>query len=75
MPKRSVHGLNLAVPEDAKAIIKPWNERDDTSKFADSGVDDQVCYIMRDSQFLLRLPVRSLYTFRLPRMCAYGLSS
>ena len=38
----SVHGLNLAVPEDAKAIIKPWDERDDTSKFADSGVDDQV---------------------------------
>ncbi|KII87580.1 hypothetical protein PLICRDRAFT_176377 [Plicaturopsis crispa FD-325 SS-3] len=40
--KDNVHGLNLAVPEDAKAIIKPWNERDDTSKFADSGVDDQI---------------------------------
>ncbi|KAF8870178.1 DUF1000-domain-containing protein [Infundibulicybe gibba] len=37
-----VHGLNLSVPEDAKAIIKPWNERDDNSKFADSGVDDQM---------------------------------
>ena len=38
----SVYGLNLSVPEDAKAVIKPWDERDDTVKFADSGVDDQV---------------------------------
>jgi PITH domain len=37
-----VYGLNLSVPEDAKAIIKPWDERDDTTKFVDSGVDDQV---------------------------------
>ncbi|KAH9899225.1 DUF1000-domain-containing protein [Cubamyces lactineus] len=40
--KYNVHGLNLAVPEDAQNIIKPWNEREDTSKFAESGVDDQV---------------------------------
>ncbi|KAJ7065007.1 galactose-binding domain-like protein [Mycena amicta] len=40
--KDSVHGLNLAVPEDAKAIIKPWNERDNTEQYADSGVDDQL---------------------------------
>ena len=38
----SVHGLNLVVPEDAKAIIKPWAERDDTEKYAESNVDDQV---------------------------------
>jgi hypothetical protein len=38
----SVYGLNLAVPEDAKAIIKPWDQREDTTKFADSNVDDQV---------------------------------
>jgi hypothetical protein len=37
-----VYGLNLSVPEDAKAIIKPWNEREQTDKFAESGVDDQV---------------------------------
>lgn len=37
-----VHGLNLTVPEDAQALIKPWDERDDTSRFAESGVDDQV---------------------------------
>lgn len=37
-----MHGLNLAVPEDAKEIIKPWDERDSTLKYADSGVDDQV---------------------------------
>ncbi|KAF8187072.1 galactose-binding domain-like protein [Mycena galopus ATCC 62051] len=40
--KDNVHGLNLAVPEDAKALIKPWDERDNTSKYADSGVDDQM---------------------------------
>jgi hypothetical protein len=39
---QSVHGLNLTVPEDARAVIKPWNERDDTEFFAESGVDDQV---------------------------------
>ncbi|KAJ7512739.1 galactose-binding domain-like protein [Mycena galericulata] len=40
--KDKVHGLNLAVFEDAKAIIKPWDERDSTEKYADSGVDDQI---------------------------------
>lgn len=40
--RRSVHGLNLTVPEDAKAIIKPWDQRDDTERYAESGVDDQV---------------------------------
>ncbi|KAH8100241.1 DUF1000-domain-containing protein [Cristinia sonorae] len=40
--KQNVHGLNLAVPEDAQAIIKPWEERDDTTQMAQSGVDDQV---------------------------------
>jgi hypothetical protein len=34
--------LNLIVPEDAKAVIKPWDEREDTAKYADSNVDDQV---------------------------------
>ena len=37
-----MYGLNLSVPEDARAVIKPWDERDDTAKFADSSVDDQV---------------------------------
>jgi RimJ/RimL family protein N-acetyltransferase len=37
-----VHGLNLSVPEDAREVIKPWNERESTEKYADSGVDDQV---------------------------------
>ncbi|KAI0754402.1 galactose-binding domain-like protein [Daedaleopsis nitida] len=40
--KSKVHGLNLTVPEDAQALIKPWDERDDTSRFAESGVDDQI---------------------------------
>ena len=40
--KSSVHGLNLTVPEDAQALIKPWDEREDTERFAESGVDDQV---------------------------------
>ena len=38
----SVHGLNVTVPEDAKAVIKPWDEREDNSRFVDSNVDDQV---------------------------------
>ncbi|KAF5368882.1 hypothetical protein D9758_003102 [Tetrapyrgos nigripes] len=38
----NVHGLNLAVPEDAKEVIKPWDQREDTEKYAESGVDDQV---------------------------------
>jgi len=40
--KHNVHGLNLTVPEDAKAIIKPWNEKEDTTKYAESNVDDQL---------------------------------
>lgn len=37
-----MHGLNLAVPEKAKELIKPWSNREDTTQFADSCVDDQV---------------------------------
>jgi len=40
--ERSVHGLNLAIPENAKELIKPWNDRESTDKYADSGVDDQI---------------------------------
>jgi len=40
--KQNVHGLNLDVPEGARATIKPWDQREDTTTFADSGVDDQV---------------------------------
>ncbi|KAF8637244.1 hypothetical protein AX17_002955 [Amanita inopinata Kibby_2008] len=40
--KDNVYGLNLAVPESAKAIIKPWDEREDTNHYVDSGVDDQL---------------------------------
>jgi len=42
MVESSVHGLNLSVPEDAKEVIKPWDQREETSKYAESGVDDQV---------------------------------
>ncbi|KAK7437864.1 hypothetical protein VKT23_007679 [Stygiomarasmius scandens] len=38
----NVHGLNLSVPEDAKEVIKPWDQREETSKYAESGVDDQI---------------------------------
>ncbi|KIJ58657.1 hypothetical protein HYDPIDRAFT_119337 [Hydnomerulius pinastri MD-312] len=38
----NVHGLNLDVPEQAKAIIKPWSDREDTEQYVDSGVDDQM---------------------------------
>ncbi|KAK7437865.1 hypothetical protein VKT23_018301 [Stygiomarasmius scandens] len=42
MVESSVHGLNLSVPEDAKEVIKPWDQREETSKYAESGVDDQI---------------------------------
>ncbi|KAH9478733.1 PITH domain-containing protein [Psilocybe cubensis] len=38
----NVHGLNLTVPEDAKEVIKPWDEREETTKFIESNVDDQL---------------------------------
>lgn len=41
----SVYGLNLTVPEDAKEIIKPWDEREDNDKYLDSNVDDQVRWL------------------------------
>ncbi|KAG6877458.1 hypothetical protein C0992_009932 [Termitomyces sp. T32_za158] len=56
-----VYGLNLAVPEDARTVIKPWDERDDTRRFAESGVDDQVVLhipftqIVRVKSVLLKL--------------------
>ena len=37
-----VNGLNLIVPEDAKEVIKSWDQRESTEKYIDSGVDDQV---------------------------------
>jgi len=40
--KQNIYGLNLSVPESVKEIFKPWDERDDTTKFAESGVDDQL---------------------------------
>lgn len=40
----SVHGLNLTVPEDAKKLIKPWDQREDNAVYVDSNVDDQVWY-------------------------------
>lgn len=40
--EESVHGLNLEVPEDAASVIKPWDEREDIIKYAESGVDDQL---------------------------------
>ena len=36
-----VHGLNLSDPEAARLPIKPWDQRNDTSTYAESGVDDQ----------------------------------
>ena len=58
----SVHGLNLTVPEDAKEVIKPWDEREDNSKYLDSSVDDQVClYLSRNSHSLLICSFKAYY--------------
>lgn len=57
--------MNLTVPEDAKAVIKPWDEREDTTKYADSNVDDQVSdsgtcivcsYAERNGQVVIHIP-------------------
>jgi len=40
--KNNVHGLNLDVPETAKELIKPWENREDDEKFVESNVDDQL---------------------------------
>ncbi|CEL57487.1 PITH domain-containing protein CG6153 OS=Drosophila melanogaster GN=CG6153 PE=2 SV=1 [Rhizoctonia solani AG-1 IB] len=37
-----VHGLNLSVPEDAKEVIKPWDERDSVERYCETGVDDEL---------------------------------
>lgn len=41
-PLTSIHGLNLPVPETARDVIKPWDARDSTDKYAESNVDDQL---------------------------------
>ncbi|KJA13744.1 hypothetical protein HYPSUDRAFT_92649 [Hypholoma sublateritium FD-334 SS-4] len=38
----NIHGLNLTVPEDAKEVVKPWDQREDNVKYLDSSVDDQL---------------------------------
>lgn len=40
--KFNVHGLNLTDPDDARAVIKSWGEREDISQSAKSNVDDQL---------------------------------
>lgn len=37
-----VWGLNIDPPESARSCVKPWHEREDTQRFTESGVDDQV---------------------------------
>lgn len=43
-----VHGLNLSVPEDAKEVIKPWDERESVEKYCETGVDDDVSHKSKD---------------------------
>lgn len=55
----------MTIPEDAQAIIKPWDQRNDTSQYAESGVDDQVrstrsefgCALtLQGLQFIIHVP-------------------
>ncbi|KAF8310954.1 DUF1000-domain-containing protein [Clavulina sp. PMI_390] len=55
--KDKVFGLNLTVPEDAKELIKPWNERDSLERWVDSGVDDQLIIHV---PFIENVKVRSI---------------
>ena len=50
-----MHGLNLAIPEDAKAVIKPWDQREDTTTWVESGVDDQVRACHNAASYLFHL--------------------
>lgn len=52
-----MHGLNLVVPEAAKAVIKPWADRADEEKHADSNVDDQLIIHV---PFMERVRIRSI---------------
>ena len=45
------------MPEDAQAVIKAWNEREDTTRYVDSGVDDQLVIHVPFSQ---RVRLRSV---------------
>ncbi|CAG8536003.1 11788_t:CDS:2, partial [Funneliformis caledonium] len=38
----NVRCLNEKEPNSGKNVIKPWNERDDTSKYVESDVDEQL---------------------------------
>ncbi|KAG1748275.1 galactose-binding domain-like protein [Suillus paluster] len=40
--RENVHGLNLVIPQLAKAIIKPWSEHEDTTIYAESDADDHM---------------------------------
>ena len=61
-----MHGLNLSVPEDAQAVIKPWNEREDVARFADSGVDDQlVIHVPFNQNVRVRSILLKLGTFQI----------
>ncbi|KAJ3509649.1 hypothetical protein NMY22_g16223 [Coprinellus aureogranulatus] len=55
--RHNVHGLNLVVPEDAKGVIKPWSDRDDNLKYAESNVDDQLIIHV---PFMERVRIRSI---------------
>ncbi|KAK2462135.1 hypothetical protein APHAL10511_005833 [Amanita phalloides] len=40
--KQNIHGLNIAIPESARNVIKPWDARDSTDIYTESNVDDQL---------------------------------
>lgn len=37
-----MYGLNTTIPESVKDVIKPWDEREDETRYVESNVDDQV---------------------------------
>lgn len=64
----SVHGLNLNIPESAKELIKPWEERDDEQKFVESNVDDQVTFFGRVIVFQRTLKQMNQLMIHIPFM-------
>ncbi|KAF8625167.1 hypothetical protein AX15_005527 [Amanita polypyramis BW_CC] len=56
--KQNIYGLNLSVPETARDIIKPWDQRDSTTTYAESNVDDQ---LILHVPFLESVRIKSIF--------------
>jgi hypothetical protein len=64
----NVFGLNISVPEHAREVIKPWDQRESLEKLVESAVDDQVrvsCLSKQTNINHLDARPSALHTFQL----------